>query len=51
VANKNKSDRVQLEIQISKYRSLARRVIHDETARRINLLVADLERKLRETYE
>jgi hypothetical protein len=51
VANKNKNHRVQLEIQIMKYRSLARRVIHDETAQRINLLVAELERKLREIDE
>jgi hypothetical protein len=49
VANKN--DRVQLEIQIMKYRSLARRVIHDETAQRIDLLVVELERKLRKIDE
>jgi hypothetical protein len=34
-----------------KYRSLASRVIHDETARRINLLVVELEQKLREMGE
>jgi hypothetical protein len=51
VANKNKNDRVQLEVRILKYRSLARRVIHDETAQRINLLIAELEQKLREIDE
>jgi hypothetical protein len=51
VANKNKNDRASLEILIMKYRSLVRRVIHDETAQRIILLIAELEQKLREIDE
>jgi hypothetical protein len=46
-----KNERVELEMKIMKYRLLARRVMHDETARRINLLVAELEQKLREIDE
>jgi hypothetical protein len=48
---KNKNDRVKLEIKIMKYRSLARRVMHDETEQRINLLIVELEQKLREIDE
>jgi hypothetical protein len=45
---RNKNDRVELAMKIMKYRSLARRVMHDETAQRINSLIAELEQKLRE---
>jgi hypothetical protein len=48
---KNKNDRVELEIKIMKYRSLARRVVHEETEERIKLLVSELEQKLREIDE
>jgi hypothetical protein len=46
-----KNERVELEIRIMKYRSLARRVMHYETVRRISLLVAELEQKLGELDE
>jgi hypothetical protein len=45
-----KNERVELEIRI-KYRSWARRLMHYETVRRISLLVAELEQKLREIDE
>jgi hypothetical protein len=38
-------------MKIMKYRSLARRVTDDETKRRIEGLVAELEQKLREIDE
>ena len=43
-----KDERVELEIKMMKYRSLARRVIDNETAERINALIAELKQKLRE---
>jgi hypothetical protein len=43
--------RAALELRIMKYRSLARRVLHHETARRIHLLVAEMERALIEIDE
>jgi hypothetical protein len=43
----HKNERVELEMKIMKYRSLARRVMHDETTQRINELIAELEQKLR----
>jgi hypothetical protein len=48
---KNKNERVELEMEILKYRSLARRVIHDETVQRINSRICELEQKLREIDE
>jgi hypothetical protein len=48
---KNKNDRVELEMKLMKYRSLARRVVHAETEQRISLVVLELERKLREIDE
>jgi hypothetical protein len=49
VASKN--ERVELEMKIMKYRSLARRTTDVETKRRINGLVAELEQMLREIDE
>jgi hypothetical protein len=46
-----KNERVELEMKIMKYRLLARCDMHDETAPRIDLLVAELEQKLREIDE
>jgi hypothetical protein len=48
---KNGNDRVELEMRIMKYRSLARRVVHEKTARRIEQEIAELERRLREIDE
>jgi hypothetical protein len=48
---KNKNDRVELEMKLMKYRSLARRVVPAETEQRISLVVLELERKLREIDE
>ncbi len=47
----DKNERVQLEMKIIKYPSLARQTADDETARRIQALVAELEQKLREIDE
>jgi hypothetical protein len=47
----SKNERIELAIRIMKYRSLARRVVHEKTARRIDLLIAELEKKLREIDE
>jgi len=46
-----KNDRVELEMKIVKYRSLARRAADDETTQRIKALIAELEQKLREIDE
>jgi hypothetical protein len=46
-----KNDRVELEMKIVKYRSLARQATDDETTQRIKTLVAELEQKLREIDE
>jgi hypothetical protein len=48
---RNKNDRVQLEMKLMKYRSLARRATHDEMEERIKLLVVELDQKLREIDE
>lgn len=48
----HKNERVQLEMQILKYRQIARQMAADaEEAERIRALVADLEQKLREIDE
>ncbi len=46
-----KNDRVELEMKIVKYHSLARQATDDETTQRIKTLVAELEQKLREIDE
>ena len=46
------SERVKLEMQIMRYRRIARQMAADpDTAKRIKELVADLERQLREIDE
>jgi hypothetical protein len=40
-----KNDRVELEMKIVKYRSLARQAADDETTQRIKALIAELEQK------
>jgi hypothetical protein len=45
------NNRVELEMKIVKYRSLARQATDDETMQRIKALVAELEQKLREIDE
>jgi hypothetical protein len=47
----SKNQRVELELKIMKYRALARQAPDEETLRRINELVAELELKLREIDE
>jgi hypothetical protein len=47
----SKNERVELEMKIIKYRALARQAPDQETMRRINGLVAELEQKLREIDE
>jgi hypothetical protein len=47
----SKNERVELEMKIMKYRQMARRVTDDETKRRINGLVTELEQTLREIDE
>jgi hypothetical protein len=47
----SKNERVELEMKIMKYRALARSAADDETRRRIDRLVAELEQKLREIDE
>jgi hypothetical protein len=49
MAHKSYNERAELEMTIKKYRSLARRVVHNETAQRINVLIVELEQKIRET--
>jgi hypothetical protein len=51
MAQESKNERVQLEMKIMKYRSLARKATDDTTAQRIEALVAELEQKLREIDE
>jgi hypothetical protein len=46
-----RNERVELEMKIMKYRSLARDAPDEVTARRIKTLLAELEQKLREIYE
>ncbi len=48
----NRNERVQLEMKIMKYRQLARRAtLDDQTRTRIEQLILELERKLREIDE
>jgi hypothetical protein len=47
----SKSDRVQLEMKIIKYRTLARQTSDEVTKKRIDGLIAELEQKLREIDE
>ena len=48
----HQNERVQLEMKIMKYRQLARQASSDEVTRqRIEELISELERKLREIYE
>jgi predicted site-specific integrase-resolvase len=46
-----KDSRPELENKIKRYKALARQVPDDETAQNIRSLVAELERKLRQTGE
>jgi hypothetical protein len=46
---KNSDARTELATRIMKYRSLMRRVIHDETKIRLLAQIIDLERQLRKT--
>jgi hypothetical protein len=49
---KSKNERVELEMQIMKYRLMARRIAADpKTSERIEGLVAELQQKLREIDE
>jgi hypothetical protein len=47
----SKNERVELEMKILKYRTLARQAPDNETARRIQELIGELEQKLREIDE
>ena len=47
----SKNDRAELEMKIVKYRTLARQAPDDTTSQRIKVLVAELEKKLREIDE
>jgi hypothetical protein len=47
----HKSERVELEMKIMKYRALARQASDEVTTARIKELVAELERKLRDIDE
>jgi hypothetical protein len=47
----NKNDRVELAMKIAKYRSLSKRATNNQAAQRLDGLVAELERKLREIDE
>jgi len=44
----SENERAEIELQILKYRSLARRVVRDDSIQRINRLIAELEQRLRE---
>lgn len=46
-----RNERAELEMKIIKYRSLARQMADDKSALRVQALVAELERKLRELDE
>ena len=49
---RSKNERVELEMKIMKYRTLARQIATDpETEKRIMELIADLEKELREIDE
>jgi hypothetical protein len=45
------NERVELEMEIMKYRAMARRVTDDKTAQRLAELIAELEQKKREIDE
>jgi hypothetical protein len=47
----HKSERVELEIKIIKYRSLARQAYDEVTTQRINGLISELEKELCEIEE
>lgn len=48
----HKNERVELEMKIMKYRTLARQIATDpDTQRRIKELISDLEKELREINE
>jgi hypothetical protein len=47
----SRNERVELEMMILRYRSLARRVVREESVQRINQLIAELEMKLRDLGE
>jgi hypothetical protein len=51
LAMRSKNERVELEMQIMRYRQLASRTIDEEFVRRAKEKIADLERKLREIDE
>jgi hypothetical protein len=51
MTHRNKNERVVLEMRIMSYRSLVRRVMHDETRQRLTREIAELEKKLREIDE
>jgi hypothetical protein len=46
-----KNERVEIELKIMKYRSLARNAPDEVTAQRIKTLIVELEQKLREIDE
>ena len=51
-AVRSKNERIELEMKILRYRSLARQIATDpETQQRITELISDLEKKLREIDE
>lgn len=47
----HKNERVELEVKIIKYRSLARQIPDDTSKMRVGKLIAELEQKLREIDE
>jgi hypothetical protein len=47
----DKNERVELEIKITKYRALARQASDSMTTQRINDLISELEKRLREIDE
>jgi hypothetical protein len=51
LAMASKNDRVELEMKIMKYRSLAREAPDELTTQRIKTLIAELEQKQREIDE
>jgi hypothetical protein len=47
----SKNERLELELEMMKYRQLAGRIVDEEFVRRAKEKVAELEKKLRETNE
>ena len=47
----HKNERVELEMEIMRYRQLGRRITDDEFLKRLREQIAELERKLREIDE